>query len=456
MERGRDIWIRAVWASCIILASARVDAGPAEFEHAPDPAVLSSTVEIGDVLRLTAEGNPEVQASRELWEAARQKRPQVTSLPDPRLAYTDWLRMMEPADERSMIEISQTVPLPRKLELAGRVADRESEIAYLAYRIALRDAFADAKEVFFELYYLDRATTITGEIGGLYERYTLLAAGGVERGLTSLPEVFRGESQRAQLSYDVIQLTNMRRTEEERLRSVLGLIDPLRFGPTAEVADPTGDPPPFEELRDLARAHSQELAQAGLEIRKAGEQVRLAKLQTVPDLMVAARYGRTGGEDVPAGDPTRDPVSLMVGVNLPIWADKYQAIRREARARERAAQHQHRARDVRIGSDLSRAYLGLTTSLRLARLYRQTLLPQARQALRSAEQLARGGEANMFSVLETTATVHNFELAALRATVDVYQNMARIERIIGTALPIRVRGPDPGPTSGAAPGGGQP
>jgi len=69
-------------------------------------------------------------------------------------------------------------------------------------------------------------------------------------------------------------------------------------------------------------------------------------------------------------------------------------------------------------------------------LYHDTLVPQARQALQSVEELYRKGDATLAALLELTATVHNFELARLRATADYYQNVARLERVLGRALPL--------------------
>src|SRR5690606_23806085 len=92
---------------------------------------------------------------------------------------------------------------------------------------------------------------------------------------------------------------------------------------------------------------------------------------------------------------------------------------------------------LKVRADLARSYFDLSNASRLVRLYGEQLLPQARQAQDSAEELYRQGNANLAGVLETTATVHNFELARLRATADFYRNVARIEQVLGTALELK-------------------
>ena len=107
-----------------------------------------------------------------------------------------------------------------------------------------------------------------------------------------------------------------------------------------------------------------------------------------------------------------------------------------ARERELVAREELRARELATRSELARAYFRLTNSARLVSLYRDTLLPQAMQAQQSAEELYRTGAASIMSVIETTATLHNFQLSQLRATADYYQDVARIERVLGAPLEL--------------------
>lgn len=378
--------------------------------------------------------NPSVNSAAARWRAALKKRPQAVSLPDPRVEFMPFLRQMAEEEEKWILGTRLDIPHPRKRAVAGRIADREADVARLKFEMALRDAIAELKEVYFELYYIDRAMGVTAEVRKLYDRYAALAAGGVEPGGPRLPETFRAEAQRAQLDYDLVLLRQMRDTEAARLRAAAGLERGTPIGVTQEAHEPSGHLPRLEVLDRLVRAHSQELAAAGAEVERAREKVVEARLVRKPDFMVGAMYMRTGGQDLQEGDPTRDPIRLDLGVTLPIWDRKNRAVIDEARELEAAARTDLRAQDLKIDADLARAYFALSNSARLVVLYRNTLIPQSRQALQSAETLHRTGAASMLAVLETAATFHNFELARLRATADFYQNLARLERVVGTAL----------------------
>jgi cobalt-zinc-cadmium efflux system outer membrane protein len=399
----------------------------------PSQAPEKTTLEA--VLRLAAKG-PMVEAARHRWLAATHKRPQVAALPDPRLEATYYIvRGMD----KYMLGLSQEIPYPGKLILAGRIADKEAEAARLRYEAAVRDALSDAKESYFELYYVDRAQQVTAEIRKLYDRYAALAAGGTEVAKPKLPETFRAESQRAQLGYDLVLLREMRAAEAERLRSGLGLPARAELGGTEDVAEPAELGETLEHLMEIATAHNQELAAAGVEVERAQYEVKQAHRAPIPDLMIGANYTAMG-EQQRKMMGVDNPHGITAGFSLPLWVPKYRAMAKEAGENEKAAEAEQTAQRLKVRADLAKAYFSLNNSARLVKLYRETLLPQARQALGSAEELYRKGDANLASVLETTATLHNFELARLRATSDFYQNVARLERTLGTAMKLKAAG----------------
>lgn len=394
---------------------------------------IGEQLDLPTVLDAVAKYSPMAKAAYHKWQAAAQKHPQAFTLPDPTVEWKYYVRQMTPEESKWELMVSQAIPYPGKLVIAGKIADKDAQAAYLRYQATVRNVLTDAKEMYFELYYIDRAKVVTGEIKKLYERYAALAVGGNEVAKPKLPEQFRAESQRAQLGYDLVLLEEMRETEAARLRAMLDMKGTMTIGPTGDVGEPAEFGEPLERLQELAEHHNQELAAAGIEVERSQLQSKYARRAPIPDLMASASYMRTG-EPRSGADPTRDPVTVGIGISIPLWFNKYKAMAREAKELESAALADEEAQRQQIRSDLAKAYFSLRNASRLVRLYRDTLIPQARQALQSAEELYRKGNANLASVLETTATVHNFELARLRALADYYQNLARVERILGTAI----------------------
>lgn len=393
----------------------------------------TQTLTLAEAIQQLAKTNPMVHSARLRWEAMLNRRSQATALPDPKVEGT----VFNPEDDEEwMLGITQELPWPGKLMIAGKIADKEAQAEYLKYAVVMRDAVSETKVAWWELWYLDHAESVTRKIEALYARYAALAAGGVKLGETNLPETFRAEAQRAQLGYDVIRLREIREVESARLRELTGIAK----GTTIEIAS-DGDAnseqlAPVSELQAVAETYNQELRAAGIELDRMREELRLARRQAIPDFMVGLRYTRMVVPDLiePGMSAPENPIGYTLGFTVPIWPRKYVAMAREARLNAEAAELEVNAAGRKLQSDLARAYYDAVNSDRLVQLYETTLIPQSRQALQSAEELFRTGSASMASILETTATVHNFELARLRAIADRAQNRARLEQVTGRAL----------------------
>lgn len=393
------------------------------------------TVDLPHLLQGLLEDSPTIRGARHEWEARTRQRAQVTALPDPLLEFRDWLRQMDPADDEWSTTFTQRIPWPEKRRRAGRIADAEARQAYWRYLQAVGETISEVKQSYHEMVYIDRALEVTRELEAIYTRLEALGAQAAATGRAALPETFRATTQRTQLAYDVIRLAEMRRVEEEELRFRAGLPDDVTLVTLRAVPVSGGPPPPLEQLFERMALTSQELGVARSGLERAEEEVKRARVASTPDLQVAASYSRTGGGDLPGGDPTADPVTATLGVTLPIWQEKYRAQRQEARALQQRASA--RADEVRLDLRfrLTRAHFEVTNAWRLVELHRRMLLPQSDQARLSAEELHRRGEASLLSVLEATSAYHSFRLAAFRAGADYHQAVARLEALLGAPAP---------------------
>jgi len=422
-------------------ARTRASAGPAPAEtdaHRPAvadpvPVDLSIALRLADVIRLAADRNPKVAAARARWQAAIEKHPQALSLPDPMVAAG--IRYL---DDRHGPQVwvynaRQEIPFPTKLFAQAAIADREAEKARLEYLAAIRDAVIDAQEAFHELAYLDRAETTIDQVRELLRRYSAFATGELPKGGTTLPETFRAQSQLAQLDYDRVLVRELRETERARLRSILRLTRGTPLGPA--------EPPPYrpvetklEELTALAERWNEELRMAGVEVERAGNETSLARQSRIPDLALEV--------EVMAPDTGEEPdeTTAMLGLTLPIWEHRNAARVREAEALREAAVAERMGRHAEIEAATARLYFRLSNAQRLVTLYRDSLIPQALQAMNAAEELFRAKQASFAATVETAATWYNFQLAYFRALADQGQATARLEQVLGTTAEPRRAG----------------
>ena len=118
-----------------------------------------------DTASLTAAAivNPGLREAYEHWQATRQRRAQVTALPETVVRYRDWIQELESAEGETDygFGVIQTFPFPGKLGLAGEEADREAEAARAHHEAVYIELAADVKQAWYELYYVHRAIELT-------------------------------------------------------------------------------------------------------------------------------------------------------------------------------------------------------------------------------------------------------------------------------------------------------
>ena len=407
----------------------------------PRPPNTGAAIDLAELIRMAAKHNPRLGAARSRWLAARERPTQARALPDPMLTYTE---MLEPIQTRvgpleRSVQLMQPIPFPGKLSAAGAVATEQARVKELEYHIALRDVVAEVKVSYAELVYLNRAIAIVEQNQKLAQLLSEKAAaayakqGGEQTDTLTLFDTLKAQSSLAQLAYDKITLEELRKAEEVKINSLLsrrpewavGKPRPLAFRPLAASQD---------DLFRIARARRQEIQAAVHKIRGAQHASRLARLSQVPDFSIGVQYSFIGDAAGPVSGSGDDAVGLRLGFSLPIWGHKNRAKQAEACYLERAARHEKRAATDDVMARISKVYFRLQNAERLVRLYDGSLIPQAEQALKIAEQWHDTGRDTYGRLLEARMVWLNFQLASQRALVDYEQMIARLEQLVGISL----------------------
>ena len=127
---------------------------------------------------------------------------------------------------------------------------------------------------------------------------------------------------------------------------------------------------------------------------------------------------------------------VSLSMNVPIRYGKYAAGVREARARYQAAVHARAQRENDLTSGLQRALFEHRDAQRKIDLYREVLIPKARESIGSIETAFRAGSASFLDLVDAERTLLDFELSYERALANRAQRLARIEMAVGRAMPL--------------------
>jgi len=388
------------------------------------------------------ERNPAVREALSRYRAALQRVPQVSALPDPVLGFSQAIRSVETrvGPQQNGLVLTQAFPWFGKLDLRGKVAVEEAASFYQLYRARQREVISQLKKAFYEFGYIDTAIQISEEERSLLEHYeglaeTRYATGqGLQQGVIKIQaEITRVmdrleilERQRATLSANINTLRD--RPPEE----AVPVVERLSL-PRVEVN--------LEELYALGEKNRQELKAAEALIARSEKSIELAKKSYWPDVVVSAGLVNVGKRGDPAGmaqpppDNGKNALSLSVGINLPIWRDKYDAGVQEA-AESLMAQRSSYANVLNeMEFSIRDQAIRLETLREQVDLYETALIPQAEETLRSTEAAYETGQLGVLDLLDSERVLLNARLVNARYYSDYLVALANLERAVGTTFP---------------------
>jgi len=398
-------------------------AKPAAADELPEDASLQ------DLLAYAALHNPGLEAAFARWKAALERIPQMRSLPDPRFAYE--INVREGLKDQKY-EIEQMFPWFGKLDLQGNMALAEARAAQERYEAQKLALFSEVRQAWYEYAYLYRGVAVVRQQMELVRQMEEVARTRYRSAAADRSDVLRAQVELGKLDNELRTIKDALGPARARLNAALNR--------SAEAPLPTPQPIaecklsiPDARVLALVRESNPELRAMSREIESRAHAVALARRNYYPDIGLGLNYkiDDMGG----MGEPRTDPIMAMMSVNLPIWRGKYRAAEREAHARKLAAAREKADYENMLDARVKRVLYGIRDAQRRANLYRETLLPKAREALKTAEAAFRAGAAGFTDLIDSQRMLLEFELAHERALADNAQGFAELEMLLGGPVP---------------------
>ena len=163
--------------------------------------------------------------------------------------------------------------------------------------------------------------------------------------------------------------------------------------------------------------------------------VRLSKKNYIPDITLSAQYIKTGEAESPNVPETgKDPISIGFSINIPIWANKYNAEIRERYASLDSIMRRRIDKENELLSKLKLNLYKLRDSERKIRLYEDDLIPKAKEAFNQSIEDFKAGRATFSDVVDAERVMLEFELSLERAKTDRLKAISEIEALLGKEL----------------------
>jgi len=402
-----------------IVLAARVFAQESPTSHTGSITPLSQLVEEAE------KNNPQIEAARQGWQAAKQVPTQVSTLPDPQFN----LQHLSVGSPRPFagytnsdfaylgLGVSQDIPYPGKLRLKGEIAKREADVSQEQVESVRRAVLAELKGIYFQLAYLSKTLTILEEDGDLLKQVEQAADARYRSGMGTQQDVLQAQLQKTKLLREIAVHHLQMGKLEAQIKQLLNRPQDSQDIEPSELAE-TALAQTYADLLAAAQVQNPEIASAQKMIERQSLQVDLARKDFYPDFNVQYMWQRT--------DPTqfRAYYMLSVGIKVPIYRSRKQRPElAQAQSEQLRARSEFQAQSQQVASELRTQYVVVQQTAELLKIHREGLSPQARSEFQA------GLAAYQSNKQDFQALITAF-LDVLHLDEDYWQNLAEYETAI--------------------------
>lgn len=377
---------------------------------------------LDDYVAYAVAHHPGLEAQFHEWQAALHRMPQARALMDPQLSYSVFVRQ---SMNRQSVSLSQAFPWYGRLRAEGEAALAAALAAERRFERERQEVIFAVRDAFAQYAYLGRSLAVLAESRRILDDVEAAARARFEAGDVPYADLIRAGVAVEQIADGIESLEASRAPLVARLNAAMGRPTDRPLPLPDALPQSTFDADDAHLLAALRRANPELQA---LRHEAAGERhsVSAARQNRIPDLTIGVEY-----MDMVELD---DQLALMASINLPIWNERSNAERSEALAAFGAATRRQVDRRNELEAELRLASYRFRDADRRSELYRETLVPMAREAMDAAEAAYAAGQTGFDALTQTQTALQELQLTRERIAVDRFEAIAELERLVGRAL----------------------
>src|SRR6202035_5180800 len=400
---------------------------------AMNPPEGSSRLSLSQVIASVLAHNPMIQSAQAKWFAAKERIPQAAAWEDLRvgtnIVFGRFVSVPANAFTDQMVSIEQMIPLSGKNRSKERVAAAEALGAFEEARRQELDVIAKAKASYYQISNFYQLLDINHADEASLVQSVDSTRAKFEVGTQGQADLLLAQNERQ-------KIIEARRDIEQKLsdqESALNVL--MNRDPFAPLGHPVvnGDdslPAPPERLRQLGLTNRPEVREAQTKVTAAKAKLELAKREWIPDPTVSLEAERYN-----AASQFVSQVGGGVSINIP-WLNgrKYRAEEREAQGELSAAESDFvSARTESLGL-LRNQLEKIETLHHHLELYRDNLLPTARQTVTSYQTDYEGDKTTLLVLLSSQRNLRDLETMYYQDLSDYRVALAELESLVGLNL----------------------
>ena len=249
-------------------------------------------------------------------------------------------------------------------------------------------------------------------------------------GATSQQDVLRADLEISGVENELIQLRQQLASGQARLARVLHVAPQTRVLALDRLA-PEQAPRDLDWLQRQAVAARPELHAQLAAIQRDRQAVELARLDYKPDVTLGLSWiDVTNGGLSPIANG-RDSLLLTAGVNLPVYRKRLGSSVRSAEAKAVSSAREYDSLRDGTLEEVTDLFAQATSQQDMLRLFRQDILPKARQTLEVSGLAYNVGEVDFLQLIDNWRQLLRYEVMYRRLEASLRQTLAELERVVG-------------------------
>jgi outer membrane protein TolC len=396
-----------------------------------EPDIKPMVGDLESYLTRAHKANPRLKAFHQHYEAAIQRIPQASALPDPMFQITSFVESVQTrtGPQENVLMLSQRIPWFGKLSSRENAASADAEALWYAYRSQQLMLARMVSLGFYEYGYTEEAIKLTRENRDLLKELEPIVEEKVRSG-GEINALLRLKVEIGKIDDRLQSLNQKRITQSAKLSELLALPNTnLLAWPKWEAPEPiTLD---GSSLLTTIRASNPELLMLKRNVASAEARREIARLESYPDITFGINYIQVGDPSVNPMTPDagEDPWGVTVAVNIPIWFGKYDAAKAEALAKKRATENEYEDRLNSLRAELSTSLAKLDDANRRLKLYGEELLSLAEQAVENTRSSYESGRTGILEVIDSERSLLDLQLLYWRAASDAWQQRIVVQTL---------------------------
>ncbi len=397
-------------------------------EDAATSDALAEPATLEQLIAYAQKHHPMIQAANFRIEQAEQGIILAKSLDDPILTVSPVGNMAQTADGEvtAMASVSQRFPISGRLTTQSDAAKEQVQIATEQRRQTQLALTRDVKQAYWNLHLANQTLTVYESQKQLMHQVHESADAAYRAGRAAQQDLLRLNVEISALDNRIIATQQQRHSAIARINSLLNRPADAPLSLTEVEASPVALQT-ADAWQKQALNHSPQLKQIHHAIAQARKQLKLAHLKRIPDLTVMLNYAAVADHGTSMAANGDDQLYAGLGINLPIWQEKLEAGEKQAVARIRELLSELIANHNQLQYAIADMYQRVDAQQKQDTLYRDTILPQAKQVLDSSRVQYRSGRGPFADLIDNWQKLLQLELMSHRNHTQLQQDYAQLQ-----------------------------